>query len=228
MATREAPPPPVIGKAGNLTVFITPSPKKNPTTNLPSTPTPTPTPTPKSNLSPSSKSTFNLSPSPSPSPKSNLSPTSKSTLNVSPSPSPKSNLSPSSKLTFNLSPSQKLSPIPRESPAGADFKEEKTSLPSPAKEAPPPVVQVPPKQFEEYEEGKKVKSHGSFGFFWDAVSRVQEAHSSLDEYLANWFGLDQSKYQWALNDYYETNPKEKEANKITSKTNEIISKGQAV
>ena len=28
------------------------------------------------------------------------------------------------------------------------------------------------------------------------------AHSSLDEYLADWFGLNQSKYQWALDDYY--------------------------
>ncbi|KAJ0964859.1 hypothetical protein J5N97_025997 [Dioscorea zingiberensis] len=32
---------------------------------------------------------------------------------------------------------------------------------------------------------------------------VQNAYSSLDEYLADWFGLNQSKYQWALNDYYE-------------------------
>jgi hypothetical protein len=33
------------------------------------------------------------------------------------------------------------------------------------------------------------------------------AHASLDEYVANWFGLDQSKYQWALNDYYEATSK---------------------
>jgi hypothetical protein len=25
--------------------------------------------------------------------------------------------------------------------------------------------------------------------------------------VANWFGLDQSKYQWALNDYYEATGK---------------------
>lgn len=31
------------------------------------------------------------------------------------------------------------------------------------------------------------------------------AHSSLDQYLADWLGLDQSRYQWALNDYYENN-----------------------
>lgn len=29
-------------------------------------------------------------------------------------------------------------------------------------------------------------------------------HSSMDEYLADWFGLNQSRYQWALNDYYES------------------------
>ncbi|KAJ0575826.1 hypothetical protein HanIR_Chr05g0217231 [Helianthus annuus] len=29
-------------------------------------------------------------------------------------------------------------------------------------------------------------------------------HSSLDDYLAHWFGLNQSKYQWALDDYYGT------------------------
>jgi hypothetical protein len=32
-------------------------------------------------------------------------------------------------------------------------------------------------------------------------------HACLDEYVANWFGLDQSKYQWALNDYYEATSK---------------------
>ncbi|MBA0762445.1 hypothetical protein Gotri_012049, partial [Gossypium trilobum] len=29
-------------------------------------------------------------------------------------------------------------------------------------------------------------------------------HSSLDDHLARWFGLNQSKYQWALDDYYES------------------------
>ncbi|KAJ3696482.1 hypothetical protein LUZ61_000187 [Rhynchospora tenuis] len=172
MASREATPPPIIGKAGNLTVFITPSPKRN------SNPPSPPTPSPKSTLSPCS------------------------------SPSPRLNLTPS----------------PRESPVG---KLEKTNLPSPVKEKPfvvPPPVQVPPKL---YDKGKDVNSHGSaFGFFWDAVARVQEAHSSLDEYLANWFGLDQSKYQWALNDYYETS-KEMETMK-GSKPKEVISKGQVV
>ncbi|KAL2464273.1 hydroxyproline-rich glycoprotein family protein [Forsythia ovata] len=64
----------------------------------------------------------------------------------------------------------------------------------------PPPVQAPPPQFD------KEKS-SSFGFLWDAVVKVQNAHESLDEHVAHWFGLNQSKYQWALDDYYETNGK---------------------
>ncbi|XP_010526351.1 PREDICTED: uncharacterized protein LOC104803943 isoform X2 [Tarenaya hassleriana] len=30
------------------------------------------------------------------------------------------------------------------------------------------------------------------------------AHSRVDDHLVRWFGLDQSKYQWALDEYYET------------------------
>ncbi|PAN05939.1 hypothetical protein PAHAL_1G197300 [Panicum hallii] len=78
--------------------------------------------------------------------------------------------------------------------------------PAPVKVAPPPV-QVPPPQYEKASAGGK-HDGSTFGFFWDAVARVQEAHASLDEYVANWFGLDQSKYQWALNDYYEATGKE--------------------
>ncbi|KAL3532774.1 hypothetical protein ACH5RR_006295 [Cinchona calisaya] len=70
-------------------------------------------------------------------------------------------------------------------------------------QAPPPAVQAPPSQF--YNTSKpSQKSHSTFGFFWDAVSKVQNAHESLDEHVAYWFGLNQSKYQWALDDYYET------------------------
>ncbi|XP_074578283.1 uncharacterized protein LOC141834810 [Curcuma longa] len=76
--------------------------------------------------------------------------------------------------------------------------------PSKASPSPPPPVQVPPPQFEKL----TAKSAGSvLGFFWDAVAKVQNAHSSLDEHLANWFGLDQSRYQWALNDYFESSGK---------------------
>lgn len=35
------------------------------------------------------------------------------------------------------------------------------------------------------------------------------AHESLDGHVAYWFGLNQSKYQWALDDYYEANGKVK-------------------
>nr|CAD1825936.1 unnamed protein product [Ananas comosus var. bracteatus] len=48
-----------------------------------------------------------------------------------------------------------------------------------------------------------------------AVARVQEVHSSLDEYLANLFGLNRSKYQWALNDYYENQGKDYEGSKCS-------------
>ncbi|CAL5328559.1 unnamed protein product [Camellia sinensis] len=69
----------------------------------------------------------------------------------------------------------------------------------PPVQTPQPPVQAPPQQFL-----KPAPSDGpAFGFFWNAVAKVQNAHSSLDEYVAHWFGLNQSKYQWALDDYYE-------------------------
>ncbi|KAG9456355.1 hypothetical protein H6P81_000863 [Aristolochia fimbriata] len=89
------------------------------------------------------------------------------------------------------------------------------------KVAVPPPVQPPPQQFDK----PAARSSGSvFGFFWDAVSKVQDAHSSLDEYLADWLGLNQSKYQWALNDYYEN----KEMGKEAGKTKELSNKVQGV
>ncbi|XP_074556424.1 uncharacterized protein LOC141812270 isoform X2 [Curcuma longa] len=150
MATARAPPPPpVIGKAGSFTVFITPS---------------------------------STAP-PSESPRSDI---------VSPSPS-------------------------------STARRPETEAPSPAKAPPsPPPVQVPPPQFEK----TATKSSGSvLGFFREAVAKVQNAHSSLDEHLANWFGLDHSRYQWALNDYYETSGK-KDSEKVT-KPKELVGKGQA-
>ncbi|KAM0021353.1 hypothetical protein Hdeb2414_s0024g00649991 [Helianthus debilis subsp. tardiflorus] len=70
-----------------------------------------------------------------------------------------------------------------------------TAKPSPE----PSPVQPPPVHYE-----KTAASYGSkFGFFWDAIATLQNVHSSLDDYLAHWFGLNQSKYQWALDDYYE-------------------------
>ncbi|XP_062223352.1 lysine-rich arabinogalactan protein 19-like [Phragmites australis] len=100
-----------------------------------------------------------------------------------------------------------------------------TPRPPPVK-VPPPPVQVPPPQYEKASAGGK-HDGSAFGFFWDAVARVQEAHASLDEYVANWFGLDQSKYQWALNDYYEATGKEADCVK-PGKPKEVTAKVQKV
>ncbi|KAJ6853965.1 extensin [Iris pallida] len=160
MATREVTPPPVIGKAGRYTVFITP----------PATPRQSEAPSPQA---------------PSPSPQN----------------APKS---------YSSTPRSKLRPV-------------QTPQPPPVQALPPPPVQVPPPQFATGR-GKSSGSTGVFGFFWDAVAKVQDAHSSLDEYLADWLGLNQSRYQWALNDYYESNGTGKEGGKLK----ETVSKGQAV
>ncbi|KAH7688125.1 Formin homology 2 domain (FH2 domain)-containing protein [Dioscorea alata] len=146
---REGTPPPVIGKAGRYTVFITPPPTPRPSSNSPKPPTPSPRP-----------------------------------VN-----------------------------------AAAFAVNDPTSPPPPP--PPPPPVQVPPQQFEKPASQKG--SASSFGFIWDAIAKVQDVHSSLDEYLADWFGLNQSKYQWALNDYYES----KGLDKDDSKRKELATKGQA-
>ncbi|KAL3819568.1 hypothetical protein ACJIZ3_005473 [Penstemon smallii] len=72
------------------------------------------------------------------------------------------------------------------------------SVQTPVQVPSPPPVMAPPAQF--YKE-----KPSSFAFFWDAVTKVQNAHASLDEHVAHWFGLNQSKYQWALDDYYQNN-----------------------
>ncbi|KAK1292672.1 hypothetical protein QJS10_CPB17g00007 [Acorus calamus] len=126
------------------------------------------------------------------------------------------------RLTVFITPPTTPSPVksPASPPAPA---------PASAPATPPPEVQVkvvsppvnpPPAQFE-----KPVsRSSGSvFGFFWDAVSKVQEVHSSVDEYLADWLGLNQSKYQWALNDYYESKEMGKEATKQKDTMNKVQS-----
>ncbi|CAA3030074.1 Hypothetical predicted protein [Olea europaea subsp. europaea] len=69
-----------------------------------------------------------------------------------------------------------------------------------------PPVQAPPPQFDK-------ERSSSFGFLWDAVVKIQNAHASLDEHIAHWFGLNQSKYQWALDDYYATNGKNQTGSK---------------
>ncbi|KAJ9548590.1 hypothetical protein OSB04_021133, partial [Centaurea solstitialis] len=83
-----------------------------------------------------------------------------------------------------------VTPNPKSSPESSS---QKNSNHSPVQ--PPPV---------QYRKTGSDSSYGSnFGFFWDAIAKLQNAHSNLDDYLAHWFGLNQSKYQWALDDYYE-------------------------
>lgn len=144
---RESTPPPIIGKAGRYTVFLTP----------PSTPSPA-TPKPPSQLK-------------------------------------------------SESPKTPSTPPP----------------PPPLKIVPPPV-QPPPQQFEKPSSFRSSSDSSAFGFFWNAVAKVQNAHSSLDGFMAEWFGLDHSKYQWALDDYYES----KGVVKGDTKAKEVTSKGQSV
>nr|XP_043624896.1 uncharacterized protein LOC122596392 [Erigeron canadensis] len=92
-----------------------------------------------------------------------------------------------------------VTPPPSDHPSPATVSESpKTyNLSNPIQQKSAHPVQPPPVQYD-----KSGSSKG--GFFWDAVAKVQNAHSSLDEYVAHWFGLNQSKYQWALDDYYES------------------------
>ncbi|XP_076920519.1 uncharacterized protein LOC143581669 [Bidens hawaiensis] len=85
--------------------------------------------------------------------------------------------------------------------------------------APPPVL-PPPVQYEK--PGSPFAS--KFGFFWDAVAKLQNAQSSLDDSLARWFGLNQSKYQWALDDYYEN----KTVDQVDAKVKDVSAKTQSV
>ncbi|OIW19415.1 hypothetical protein TanjilG_09435 [Lupinus angustifolius] len=75
--------------------------------------------------------------------------------------------------------------------------------PSPTKVLPPPL-HPPPPQIHNPTILPAAASSSVLGFLKNAVIKVQTAHSSLDDHLARWFGLNQSKYQWALDDYYET------------------------
>ncbi|KAL2928893.1 hypothetical protein RDABS01_034304 [Bienertia sinuspersici] len=80
----------------------------------------------------------------------------------------------------------------------------------------PPPVQPPPAKYEPVGD--------RFSFLWEAVSKVQNVHASVDEYMANWLGLNQSKYQWALDDYYESKGMEKGG----ALKKDVSSKSQAV
>ncbi|XP_071715691.1 uncharacterized protein [Rutidosis leptorrhynchoides] len=105
-----------------------------------------------------------------------------------------------------------LTPTSNSSPATVSDSPKRSSISSlPVKSTLP--VQPPPVQYQ-----KSTSSKG--GFFWDAVAKVQNAHSSLDEYVAHWFGLNQSKYQWALDDYYESKGMDKVATQVKDASTE--------
>ncbi|KAK6944215.1 hypothetical protein RJ641_025317 [Dillenia turbinata] len=111
-------------------------------------------------------------------------------------------------------------PKPAETPSSPP---QKVASPAPVQRPPqkvvsPPPVQPPPQQFDKLGNSR---SSSAFGFVWDAVAKVQNAHSSLDEYVAQWFGLNQSKYQWALDDYYENKDLGKENTKAKEMSNKV-------
>ncbi|CAI0427804.1 unnamed protein product [Linum tenue] len=71
-------------------------------------------------------------------------------------------------------------------------------------DSPKKVVCPPAPQIHSAKPLTKTDDESAGGFFRSAVSKVQLVNSSLDEHLARLFGLNQSKYQWALDDYFET------------------------
>ncbi|XP_061361459.1 uncharacterized protein LOC133305305 [Gastrolobium bilobum] len=88
----------------------------------------------------------------------------------------------------------------------------------------PNKIAPPPPQIQKPVLPEKPVSDGSLlGFFRNAVTKVQTAHSSLDDHLARWFGLNQSKYQWALDDYYESKGMEKGDIKVKEISNKVQS-----
>ncbi|KAI3932602.1 hypothetical protein MKW98_012573 [Papaver atlanticum] len=179
VVNKESTPPPLIGKAGRYTVFITPP----ATPKQPSTETKSTKPISLTRLSSDTSKPF------------------KSHDDDSPT-----------KVQSPMTPKQTF-----------ETKSETLKVPTHTARIVPPPVLPPPKQFESV----KSSSGGDgsvFGFFWNAVAKVQDAHSSLDDYLAHWFGLNHSKYQWALDDYYESQG----MGKGDQKTKELMSKEQNV
>ncbi|KAL9685066.1 hypothetical protein QQ045_022512 [Rhodiola kirilowii] len=94
---------------------------------------------------------------------------------------------------------QSASSLDSQSSAERDLKETKIKV-APFAAAP---IMSPPIMAEKKNAACRDGS-GVIGMFWNAVARVQLAHSSVDDHLSRWFGLDQSKYQWALDDYYRS------------------------
>ncbi|KAM7267357.1 hypothetical protein ACFE04_009523 [Oxalis oulophora] len=105
-----------------------------------------------------------------------------------------------------------MTPPPTPKP---QFGDDVSVSPSPKKVSPvmaPPVKPPPPQYVKKSYYGG---DDGSvLGFFKNAATKVHNAHMSLDDRLARWFGLNQSKYQWALDDYYDAKGLEKEEGKV--------------
>ncbi|XP_039038292.1 uncharacterized protein LOC120175800 [Hibiscus syriacus] len=112
-------------------------------------------------------------------------------------------------------------PSPTEPPV---FRSPSKAAAPPSSTPTPPPVQPPPQQFDKSLLASESYSDGSFqGFFKNAAFKLQNAHSSLDDRLARWFGLNQSKYQWALDDYYESKGLEKEGVNVKDISSKIQS-----
>lgn len=128
--------------------------------------------------------------------------------------------------TVFLTPPSTPSPATPKPPSQLKSESPKTpsTPPLPPLKIVPPPVQPPPQRFEKPSSFRSSSDSSTFGFFWNAVAKVQNAHSSLDGFMAEWFGLDHSKYQWALDDYYES----KGVVKGDTKAKEVTSKGQSV
>ncbi|KAI4381119.1 hypothetical protein MLD38_007227 [Melastoma candidum] len=82
-----------------------------------------------------------------------------------------------------------------------------------------PPVQPPPQQLVKVPGGDAPEDRPLLGFFKNALHKFHDAHSSLDDHMARWLGLNQSKYQWALDNYYETKGLEKESVKAKECSN---------
>ncbi|XP_030442361.1 uncharacterized protein LOC115664583 [Syzygium oleosum] len=99
-----------------------------------------------------------------------------------------------------------VTPTPTPKPAGP-------VLDPPAKVVPPPVL-PPPHRFGNSAGSPSLVDRGSvLAFFKNASTKLQNAQSSLDGHMARWLGLDQSRYQWALENYYDNQRSEKEGEK---------------
>ncbi|KAA8522750.1 hypothetical protein F0562_009088 [Nyssa sinensis] len=72
-------------------------------------------------------------------------------------------------------------PKPTEPVAASPTKAVPVHQPPSAPVQAPPPVQPPPQQFHKPAAAWSPSNASMFGFFWDAVAKVQNAHSSLDE-----------------------------------------------